>query len=127
MMSAATVEKGPISSVPSTNANIMSGPFPDIEKLIASIARILAMQGSAREVAILATSAPVLEESSSDNWNGGTYGYRLVLSIPAQLYAQVFDICETLEESIKSRGREFFKARPNEYLEAVKIVPAIEA
>ena len=84
------------------------------------------MHGSAREVAILATATPNLEETSFDNWNGGTYGYTLILAVPALFYAQIFDICETLEESIKASGRDFFKAIPNHFLEAVNIVPAVD-
>lgn len=104
----------------------MSGNLFDTEKLVGSIARILAVHGSAREVAILATASPKLEESSFDNWNGGTCGHTLVLAVPAHLYAQISDICESLEESIKARGRDFFKAIPNHFLEAVNIVPAVD-
>lgn len=105
----------------------MSQNLFDVEKLVGSIATILAAQGSAREVAILAMATPTLEQSSSDNWNGGTFGYTLTLSIPAHHYAQISDLCEPLEESIKSRGRDFFKAMPDRFLEAVTIVPAVSA
>ena len=88
----------------------MSDNLFDIEKLVGSIATILAAQGSAREVAILPTASPGLEQSSYDSWDGGINGYTLTLSIPAHLYAQISDVCDALEESIKSRGRAFFKA-----------------
>ena len=104
----------------------MSESLFDTEKLVGSIARVLAGHGRAREVAILATASPNLEESSYDNWNAGTFGYTLVLAVPAHLYAQISYLCETLEESIKSCGRDFFKAIPNAFLEAVRIVPAVD-
>lgn len=47
------------------------------------------MQGNRREVAILARSKAEVEQTDYDNWNGGTYGYRLILRIPAAHYAQI--------------------------------------
>jgi hypothetical protein len=40
------------------------------------------MQGNRREFAILARSKAEVEQTDYDNWNGGTYGYRLILRIP---------------------------------------------
>lgn len=101
-----------------------ASPF-DTEKLVGSIARVLAAGGNSREVAILATAKASLEQTSSDNWNGGTYGYTLVLAVPAHFYGQFSDACKALEQSIEASGRDFFKAFPNNFLEAVTIVPGL--
>lgn len=96
------------------------------EALLASIARLAAAQASPKEVALLALADGEVEGTSFDNWNGGTTGYTLTLSVPVHFYAQIQDACEALEEAIKGRAKEFFKKNANEYLEAVRIVPAME-
>ena len=78
-------------------------------------------------MALLAIAQGELTESSYDNWNGGTTGYMLSLAMPVNFYTQIQDACESMEESLKSRARDFFKASPECYLEAVKISPALEA
>lgn len=93
---------------------------------MASIARLAAAQASPKEVALLAMADGEIEPTSFDNWNGGTTGYTLTLSVPVHLYAQIQEACEALEEAIKSRAKEFFKKDPGEYLEAVRIVPAVD-
>ena len=104
----------------------MENSSGNADTLVASIARLAAAQASPKEVALLATAHGEIEATSFDNWNGGTTGYTLTLSVPVQLYAQIQDACEALEEAIKARARDFFKKDPSEYLEAVKIVPAVE-
>lgn len=101
-------------------------PAANAEALVAAIARLAAAQASPKEVALLALASGNIEESAWDNWNGGTTGFTLSLTVPVHFYAQIQDACEALEESIKSRAKDFFKARPGEYLEAVKIVPALD-
>ena len=59
------------------------------ETFLATIVRLLALEGAAREVAILAGSKSQLEQTSYDNWNGGTYGYTLYLRLPLNVYSQV--------------------------------------
>src|SRR5689334_17518057 len=98
----------------------MTSPFSDIDALVGSVARILATQGNVREVQILATAQPTLEEGTYDNWNGGTQGFVLVLAVPSYLYAQIDTVCEALEDSIKARAKAFFRSSTNEYLEAVR-------
>ena len=61
----------------------------DIEGILRTVAQVYAMQGNRREVAILARSKAEVEQTDYDNWNGGTYGYRLILRIPAAHYAQI--------------------------------------
>lgn len=91
-----------------------------------SIARLAAAQASPKEVALLAIADGEIEPTSYDNWDGGTTGYTVTLSVPVHFYAQIQDACEALEEAIKGRARDFFKKSPRDYLEAVRIVPALE-
>ena len=104
----------------------MQKPKGNAEALLASIARLAAAQASPKEVALLAIADGDVEPTSFDNWNGGTTGHTLTLSVPVHFYAQIQDACESLEEAIKARAKDFFKKDPNEYLEAVRIVPAMD-
>lgn len=99
-------------------------PFNN-EELSGSIAGVLMQMGHALEVGILATATSSLDESSYDNWNGGTTGYTLTLSVPQNLYGTIGERCAALEEAIKIIGQNFFKGTPNQFLNEVKIVPVI--
>jgi hypothetical protein len=99
----------------------------NLDLLLGSIANLLAAEGSAKEVALVATADASIEQTSFDNWNGGTNGYTLTLGIPPHLFAQIQDAREAFEESIKARAAQFFRRSSNDYLEAVRIVPSLSA
>ncbi|MGC5328985.1 hypothetical protein [Brevibacillus sp. SYSU BS000544] len=79
----------------------MSDPFiQQTESLLATIVRLFALEGSAKEVALLANSKVKIEQTGYDNWNGGIYFYTLFLQIPINLYSQTNDVKEDLQKSI---------------------------
>lgn len=97
------------------------------EPLLASVCRMFAYDGAAKEIAIIVSAKPEIEGSSYDNWNGGTYGYALRLALPVSLYAQVRDDKEQLETSIKEKICECLIGSENHFLEVVLIAPEITA
>jgi hypothetical protein len=65
-----------------------SFPF-EADALVASVAEVLKVKGSARELAVLANSQLRVADPSYDNWNGGTQGWTLNCALPASLYARL--------------------------------------
>ncbi|HYT89622.1 MAG TPA: hypothetical protein VEL76_13025 [Gemmataceae bacterium] len=53
----------------------------DIERILATLTRFFADEGTAREVALLALSRHRIEQTSDDNWDGGQYGYTVYLEV----------------------------------------------
>jgi hypothetical protein len=105
----------------------MSSSIPsDIEGILRTLAQIYAMQGSRREVAILAKSKPKVEQTDYDNWNGGTYGYCLVLRLPAAHYAQIESERAKIEEDLLSRMEPLLRGYQNESINSVLLTLEIE-
>lgn len=79
-------------------------PFVEqTEAVLATIARLFAMEGAAREVAILANSKATTLQTDYDNWNGGTYIYTLYLQLPLMLYSQVEREKEQIQQTIVNK------------------------
>jgi len=98
----------------------------DIEGLLRTLAQIYAMQGSRREVSILAKSKPEVAQTDYDNWNGGTYGYRLILRLPAAHYAQVESERAQIEQDMLQRMEPLLRGYLNESINEVLLTLEIE-
>jgi hypothetical protein len=55
-----------------------------------------------------------------DNWNGGTYGHAIRLRVAAELFAEVVDKLDEVEQEIRDSLQKFGK-QPNEYWSRVDI------
>lgn len=98
----------------------------DIEGILRTLAQIYAMQGSRREVAILAKSRPAVEQTDYDNWNGGTYSHCLVLRLAAAHYAQIESDREKIEQDILRRMDPLLRGYQNESINSVLVTLEIE-
>lgn len=103
----------------------MSWAVDDLEPLLATVARLLAADGAAREVAVLAHGTARVEESGYDNWNGGVYYYDLHLDVPPTLYSQIANNLETVETNIREYTLLALRKYSNELLSKVVIAPAL--
>jgi len=99
--------------------------LPDLENVLGTAARIFGLKGCDVEVAILTYSTPNLESISWYNWNGSTEGWELQLACSSQLYEQISERRDEYCKSIKSILDLFTEPFPNDYLERVRIFPAI--
>jgi hypothetical protein len=90
----------------------------DIDKILGGIAKLFAQEGRVREVAILANSHVKTEQTSSDNWNGGTYGYTVNLQLAAHHYAQLTDNQNDIEILLNEKAKNLTRLYPNEFIEA---------
>jgi len=80
-------------------------PFPDVEAVLATVARLFASEGDLLAVDLLSTAQPRFEWSSHDNWDGGFDMYNLYLEIPLALYSKVGDRRQSLEQRIRPHIR----------------------
>ncbi len=79
--------------------------YSDLEPLLSTVAHLLAADGFAREVAILATSNATVRQSGYESYDYGTlYIYTLYLQVPHWLYAQISDIVYECEKRILEKA-----------------------
>lgn len=98
----------------------------DINKIVEALGRVFGEEGRP-DVANLISEAQIgFEETSYDNWNGGTYGYTLQLGVPARTSARLGASAEELEKELQARIERFTRLYPNEHVQGVLIVPSLE-
>jgi hypothetical protein len=101
--------------------------YKNPEPLLATLARLFASEGAAREVAILANSTASIKQTSYDNWDGGIYGYTLYLQVPYWFFNQISSEIETSQSKICEKATFLIKpyTDDSDYLEKVVIIPAL--
>jgi hypothetical protein len=74
----------------------------EIEHFLAALSRLYAQEGKKQLQTILVNaSVRIVEEWTSDNWDGGTFGHALFLVIPEALYFTVLKDKDALQDKIK--------------------------
>ncbi len=106
------------------NSNPSRNLITDIEALLATTATLFALEGSAREVAILANAEYNLLQRDGEEWY---LEYNLYFQIPSWLYSQIADDIDKYESQILNKARELLKPYPNDSLEHVIISPILSA
>jgi hypothetical protein len=91
-----------------------------------AIAVVFAEQGDEEGRRLLTDAQVSVEQSSFDNWNGGTYGYTVHIRTPARRFAALEKRVPLLEKDLASRIAHFARAYPNEHVEAVIITPSLD-
>lgn len=95
------------------------------EPLLATIARLLAYEGNAAAVAVLANCKASIEQTDHDSWGRGTYGYTITLQIPVGLYGQVNNDMQLIEAVIESKTKDIIRGDQYQYLQNVLITPEV--
>jgi hypothetical protein len=91
----------------------------NIERTLAMLSRIYAQEGLLKLQEIIVNSKIRVEEASTyDNWNGGTYGHALYLTLPAQLFAFSLKQTVALQDKIQKDLNDPQKVS-NEFIEKV--------
>jgi hypothetical protein len=95
----------------------------DIESILATVVRLLASEGRAKEVGVLANAETILKQTDYDNWDGGVYIYTLYLHVPVWLYSQVSSDKEESEKKILEHISPLLTSSPNDHIANVIISP----
>ncbi|MBA9088394.1 hypothetical protein FHR92_004893 [Fontibacillus solani] len=91
------------------------------EAFLATVARLFALEGATKEVAVLANSSSKVEQTDYDNWNGGTYLYTLFLEISIPLYVQLQNEIEEIQQNIFDKLNQVIPDGSNSYFRNVVI------
>jgi hypothetical protein len=92
-----------------------------IERYLSALSKLYKQQGERHKLEIIVNAqVRVHEEWSSDNWNGGTYGHALYLTIPETIYVSCIDRRDELQNEIKSDLNKVHNVQ-NEFIEEVFI------
>jgi hypothetical protein len=91
----------------------------DIEHYLAALSKLYAQEGERRKQEIVVNSQiRVDEEWTYDNWNGGTYGHALYLTVPETLYLSFVKERNDLQNDIKADINRVHNV-PNEFIAEV--------
>ena len=90
-----------------------------LEKLIAALSFYYERNNRPQLQRLLVNSAyHVHEESSYDNWNGGTYGHGVYLQVPSAIYYEIFDSLDIISKDL-CEGLNRLANVPNEHFDGV--------
>lgn len=106
------------------NSNPSRNLITDLEALVATTATQFTLEGSAREVAILANAEYNLQLEGKE-WDVDYYD--LYFQVPSWLYSQIADDIDKYEGRILNKAREVLKPYPNDGLARVIISPILSA
>jgi hypothetical protein len=95
----------------------------NLEPLLATLARLYAIEGRAREVAILSEAQASTEVVNWTGWNDSIAQFQLYLTIPVHLYFQLGDEREVIEKSMLEKAQMVLRASLDEVLLEVLITP----
>lgn len=100
----------------------------DPEPLLATMARIFAKEGKAREVAVLANAKGQVEYDGYESYYN-VYGYHLMLEIPVYVFTQINDAKRECEEMLVEQARNILNPLipEDEVLNTVAITPMLKA
>jgi hypothetical protein len=96
------------------------------EPLLATVAGLLARDGSATEVAILANGTASMAQTDYDNWDGGMDGFSIDIVIQKTLFYQIWSQRELSEQNILSVAREVARGAEQQYIARVSILVKVE-
>ncbi len=98
-----------------------------VEQLLGTLANLCAAKGATRELAVLAVSTGTLRLWQSDSWDGGSWGYRLLLQVPPDLFGRLEAHREALEQSLLDLATSATRQFAGEYITDVVIAPELVA
>ena len=102
------------------------GVTEDPSPLLGTLARLYAVEGNARMVALLASAAVSIEQIEWDNWNGGTGTYEIRLELPTALYAQIQRELDAIHQELATRLSPLWSAKTDHRLSAVTLSPKFD-
>jgi hypothetical protein len=93
------------------------------EKIKKTIFTLLKSGSDTSVCEIFNNSGFSLELSEYDNWDGGTYGFTIVLKTPIQIYARFQNQISSIEEKIKTVSQHAFKGFDRCWIQNIQIIP----
>jgi hypothetical protein len=90
-----------------------------LERWLATLSKVYRQAGRSDLQAIVVNAKPrVDEETAYDNWNGGTYGHSVYLTVPESVFPVVIDDLKATEETLRTDLNRVHRVQ-NEFFESV--------
>lgn len=99
--------------------------FQPVETLIESLIQVFKHQNKLETVNLLENTEASIEETEYDNWDGGTYYFRLSLRIPLKLFANLESRIDQFEQAITKKLASVLRDTGNQHLNSVVITPIL--
>lgn len=96
-----------------------------LESLLSTAVRLFAMDGSAKEIAILANSIVTAEPTGYAGWNNDCDLYTLFLKVQLNLYYQIEDEKSIIQETILNKLNSIIHSE-HEWFEKVVLLPELK-
>ena len=110
---------------------MLASSFDDLienpSQLLSTMAAMLASEGNAKGVAILADAESVIRKTGHDDWNGGVDYYTLHVSIPIYVFGQVSQELQTNQTLLLEKVQAIVAAFDEDnQITQVKLAPMLE-
>ncbi len=89
-----------------------------IEHCLAALSKLYEQEGQREKQEIIVNARVRVELWSTDNWNGGTYGHGVFLTIPEPIYLRCARKRDEIQDEIKDDINKIYNV-PNEFIEQV--------
>ena len=97
-------------------------PFPDTEAMLATIARLFAVEGDLLAVDVLSSAKPNFEWYSHDNWDGGFDIFNLYLQTPFKIFTIIGENRQTIEQKILDKLQALSRGHTVDHIQSVSII-----
>lgn len=99
--------------------------FQPTETVVESLIQLFKHQNKLETVNLLENAEASIEETEYDNWDGGTYYFKLSLRIPLKLFAGLESRVDQFEEAIAKKITTILRDTGNHHLSRVEIAPIL--
>lgn len=99
----------------------------DGPKIIATLGNLFRREGLTPEFEIISQGKCSIEISGFDNWNGGTDVYGIFCKVPLDVYSKYEYEIQSIEQSIKKRAENIFRAYSSSWIDEVVISPELSS
>jgi hypothetical protein len=101
----------------------MDNIIGDTDSIKATLLRMLELKGLEEAHSVVSSSNLEVEQIGYDNWNGGTYDYRINLELPIESFVHLEHKIEALEKEILTIIQPLWKTNENINVSSVAIQP----
>jgi len=95
----------------------------EFQNLVHTVKEIAKADRADQLLEVLEQAQPTIQQTSYDNWNGGTYGYAISLEVDVKTFIRIKDDIEGIERLLLDRFSLPVRHMENEDIHKVKIVP----
>jgi hypothetical protein len=102
-------------------------PFADSDAILATVARLFAVDGDLLAVEVLSSGKARFEWYTHDNWDGGFDVYNLYLEVPLPLFSKAEKQKSQLEQKLQDRIQAVSQGHTSDHIRSVSIILEVTA